>query len=200
MFLQALQKSLHRGIYCHVASTFPALFLLHALFSPRFNLQIIFLKTQLQFMKAVLKRHGINYAVLEPEEKKELLRQGSLLDHKINDIFLINTYSTYRKWLAIDRNGGTLKKPGRLRTISRNVRELVVRLANENPDWGLSRIVGEPERREARRSRAKRVRRTRSRRRSAIEEAEGKNINPHRQAHFQRSWHRAAAVQRQAHH
>jgi hypothetical protein len=80
-----------------------------------------------------------------------------LLDHKINDIFLINTYSTYRKWLAIDRNGVTLKKPGRLRTISRNVRELVVRLANENPDWGLSRIVGEPERREARRTRAKRV-------------------------------------------
>ncbi len=87
-------------------------------------------------MKDNLRRHGISYAVLEPSEKQELMRLGETLDHKVKDIFLINTWQTYQRWLNIERNGGKLKKPGRLRTISQTTRDLIVRMARENIEWG----------------------------------------------------------------
>jgi putative transposase len=94
-------------------------------------------------MKGCLARHGIAYPVLEPGEKRELLRLGALLGHKVKDLFVVNTWATYRHWLRIERSGNTHKRPGRHRSISEAVCRLVVRLAKENADWGLLRIVGE---------------------------------------------------------
>ena len=119
------------------------LYLLHACFSTRFNAEKQFLMAQNRCMKACLARHGFDYPVLEPEEKKELLRLGALLDHKVKDLFVVNTWSTYRRWRRIERKGGEVKKPGLRRIIPEAICQLVVRMARENTDWGLRRIAGE---------------------------------------------------------
>ncbi|MHC4884150.1 MAG: helix-turn-helix domain-containing protein [Planctomycetota bacterium] len=124
-------------------SFFAALCLAHTWFHPRFNLQTLFLKAQITALKACLQRHGIKYAVLEPEEKEELLRLGELLGHDVKDIFLVNSISTYRKWRSTKENGGKLKRPGRLRTITQETVDHILRFARQNTDWGYSRIVGE---------------------------------------------------------
>ena len=123
--------------FCHY------LYLVYAFFSARFNREKHFLIEQNRCMKNCLARHGIAYPVLEPEEKRELLRLGAKLGHKVKDLFVINTWSTYRRWLQIERKGDTLKKPGCKRSIPRETCDLVIRMARENLEWGYRRIAGE---------------------------------------------------------
>jgi hypothetical protein len=70
--------------------------LIHAHFSTRLNAEKQFLMEQNRCMKDCLARHGIAYPVLEPGEKKELLRLGALLGHKVKDLFIVNTWSISR--------------------------------------------------------------------------------------------------------
>jgi hypothetical protein len=69
------------------------LYLVCAYFSTRFNAEKQFVLAQNRFMKACLVRHGIAYLVLEPEDKRELLRLGALTLFVVSQFHL--THSTY---------------------------------------------------------------------------------------------------------
>lgn len=80
----------------------------------------------------------------EPECRR-LVRFGLAVGPAIRDLVSVVTYGTFRGW----RRGAYGKKaprprrpPGRPATEA-NIRERVVRLAQENPNWGYSRILGE---------------------------------------------------------
>ncbi len=78
------------------------------------------------------------------QEKLKLMRYGSRIGGSIKHLIGIVNYSTYRRWVIRFENG-TLnrKKIGRPRTTPQQVRELVLRMAKENLDWGYGRIMGE---------------------------------------------------------
>jgi len=71
-----------------------------------------------------------------------LLAIGQELDHNVADVISIVTPRTYCRWVTELRKGRRTKHVGRPK-ITRNLRELVIRLAKENAGWGYRRIVGE---------------------------------------------------------
>ncbi len=71
-----------------------------------------------------------------------LLAIGQEFDHDVADVIGIVTPKTYDRCVMELREGRKPKRVGRPR-ISRNVRELVIRLARQNASWGYRRISGE---------------------------------------------------------
>jgi putative transposase len=71
-----------------------------------------------------------------------LLAIGQELDHDVADVIGIVTPKTYARWVMELREGRRPKRVGRSR-IPRNMREIVIRLAKDNCNWGYRRIVGE---------------------------------------------------------
>ena len=93
----------------------------------------------------ILRRRAKDKVIPTPEERAELVRFGRELGSAIKQIISIVHPITFAKWLrwAANRDPSTIgRKVGR-KCKSESVKALVVRMANENPQWGYERISGE---------------------------------------------------------
>ena len=116
-----------------------ALHLLVEAGAARRDAQIRFLMAQVEILRRKL---GGNRVIPSPDDRARLLAIGQELDHNVADVIGIVTPQTYSRWVAELRQGRRPKRVGSPK-IARNLRELVVRLAEENAGWGYRRIVGE---------------------------------------------------------
>jgi len=115
------------------------LWMLLQFFAPRHNAQIRFLKAQVAILR---KRLPTDHIVPSPAEKAELLRLGAEFGHDVRPVLEIVKLATYRRWVNQTRQGRQPKKSGRP-PLSREIRDLVIRVGSENLLWGYRRIVGE---------------------------------------------------------
>ena len=78
------------------------------------------------------------------QEKQKLIRYGLRIGGSIKNIISIVNYSTFCRWVIANKEG-TLqtKKLGRPRRTPQEVIDIILRIARENYDWGLGRILGE---------------------------------------------------------
>jgi putative transposase len=102
--------------------------------------QIQYLKAENQVLRSKLGR-CVN---LKACEKRRLVKFGLPLGGSIKDFMSIASYTTFRKWVneGIHAKARKKLKPGRPRKTTKEIRELIVRLAKEN-NWGYTRILGE---------------------------------------------------------
>jgi len=114
--------------------------LLNEAWSARRSAQIRFLKLQIELLRQ--KAPG-NRGILSPEDRERLLGLGSQLGHRVDDLISIVCVKTYRRWIREQNAGRQPRRVGRRRVISPSLRALIIRLANENTNWGVRRIVGE---------------------------------------------------------
>ena len=115
------------------------LVMLQEMWSTRRDAHIRFLKLQVELLK---ERLPGNRVVLDPDERRRLMKIGAELDHKVDDTIEIVSIKTYRRWQREERGGkepGKVGRPG----MTKSLRELIIRLAKENAGWGVRRIVGE---------------------------------------------------------
>jgi putative transposase len=115
------------------------LVLLHEAWSARRDAHIRFLKLQVEMLK---ERLPGNRVILDPVERRRLMKIGAEVDHKVEDTLGIVSIKTYRRWQREERSGREPGKVGRPR-LTKSLRELIIRLAKENAGWGVRRIVGE---------------------------------------------------------
>jgi len=115
------------------------LVLLHEAWSARRDAHIRFLKLQVEMLK---ERLPGNRVILDPVERRRLMKIGAEVDHDVEDTLGIVSIKTYRRWQREERAGRQPGKVGRPR-LTRSLRELIIRLAKENAGWGVRRIVGE---------------------------------------------------------
>jgi len=115
------------------------LVLLHELWSTRRDAHIRLLKLQVELLK---ERLPGNRVVLDPDERRRLMKIGAEVEHRVEDTLKIVSIKTYRRWQREERVGREPGKVGRPR-LTKSVRELILRLARENVGWGVRRIVGE---------------------------------------------------------
>ena len=115
------------------------LVMLQEMWSTRRDAHIRFLKLQVELLK---ERLPGNRVVLDPDERRRLMKVGVELDHQVEHTLDIVSIKTYRRWQREDRIGREPGKVGRPR-LTKSVRELILRLARENSGWGVRRIVGE---------------------------------------------------------
>jgi putative transposase len=97
------------------------------------------MRYQVELLK---KRLPGNRVILDPDERKLLMRIGATFDHRVEDTLEIVTVKTYRRWLQEERTGREPERVGRPR-LTKSLRELIIRLARENAGWGVRRIIGE---------------------------------------------------------
>jgi len=116
------------------------LVLLREAWSARRSAQIQFLKLQVELLRQ--KAPG-NRVILSPEDRQRLLGLGSPLGHRVDDLVGIVSVKTYKRWLRDVKAGSASRPVGRRRVIPPSLRALIIRLANENANWGVRRIVGE---------------------------------------------------------
>ena len=109
-------------------------------FSARRDARLRFLHEQVALLKA---RVPGNRVILTPDERKNLLRLGSQLNHDVHDVLSIVSVKTYKRWLREKASGRKAKKVGRPRVMTASLRALIKRLAKENVGWGVRRIIGE---------------------------------------------------------
>lgn len=105
----------------------------------RRDARIRFLKAQVEILRRKL---GGNRVIRSPDDRARLLAIGQELNHDVADVIGIVTPQTYSRWVEELRTGRKPKRVGRPK-IARNLRELVVRLAKDNCNWGYRRIIGE---------------------------------------------------------
>ncbi len=115
------------------------LVLLHEMWSVRRDGHIRLMKLQIELLK---KRIPGNRVILDPDERRQLMKIGAEVDHRIEDTIGIVSIKTYRRWQREESAGREPGKVGRPR-IMKSLRELIVRLAKENAGWGVRRIIGE---------------------------------------------------------
>ncbi len=78
------------------------------------------------------------------QEKLKLLRYGLRVGGRIKKVISIVGYSTFRRWVnALEEGKLHVKRIGRPRTTTKEIIELIIRMARENLDWGYGRIMGE---------------------------------------------------------
>ncbi len=116
-----------------------ALHLLVEAGAARRQAHIRFLKAEVEILRRKL---GGNRVIPSPDDRARLLDIGRELDHNVADIIGIVAPKTYSRWVMELREGRNPKRVGRPRIV-RNMRELVIRLAKDNGNWGYRRIVGE---------------------------------------------------------
>jgi putative transposase len=115
------------------------LVLLQEAWSTRRDAHIRFLKLQVEMLKARLPG---NRVILDPVERRRLMKIGAEVEHRVEDTLEIVSIKTYRRWQREERDGREPEKVGPPR-LTKSVRELIIRLAKENVGWGVRRIVGE---------------------------------------------------------
>ncbi len=82
--------------------------------------------------------------ILSSQERRRLVRHGENLDARINDLILIVSYSTFRKWVRsledAPNNQPKQKdaKPGRPR-VEESISEAIIRIRNEI-GWGYTKV------------------------------------------------------------
>ena len=108
-------------------------------YEARRDAKIRFLKAEVQILRRKLKGNRI---ILNPKDRSHLLRLGEELEHRIKDIVGIVSYKTYQRWVRELRKG---RKPGRVGRprVSKETRDLIIRIAKDNAQWGYRRVVGE---------------------------------------------------------
>jgi putative transposase len=116
-----------------------ALHLLVEAGSARRDARIRFLKAEVEILRRKL---GGSRVIPSPADRARLLAIGQELDHDVADVIGIVTPRTYCRWVRELREGRKPKPVGRPK-ITRNMRDLVIRIARENANWGYRRIVGE---------------------------------------------------------
>jgi len=114
--------------------------LLAEAWSARRDAQLQFLKLQIQLLRQKL---SDNRVILSPEDRLRLLKAGSALGHAVDDVLEIVSVKTCRRWIRQQRAGTMPGRVGRPKRMTRWLRKLILRLARENPGWGVRRIVGE---------------------------------------------------------
>jgi putative transposase len=97
------------------------------------------LKLQVEMLK---ERLPGNRVILDPIERRRLMKIGAEIDHRVEDTLGIVSIKTYRRWQREERSGREPGKVGRPR-LTKSLRELILRLARENTGWGVRRIIGE---------------------------------------------------------
>ena len=119
--------------------SYPLLALLAHWFTPMYNARLQFLEAQIHMLRL---RIDTNRIVPSAEEKDELLRLGSQLDHNVGDLMHVVRPKTYRKWLNRPRGLRRVRRAGRPR-MPMPLRRLIERIGEGNPNWGYRRAVGE---------------------------------------------------------
>jgi len=115
------------------------LVMLQEAWAARRDAQIRFLKLQIEMVKSRLLG---NRVILDPVERRWLMKVGVELGHAVEHTLDIVSIKTYRRWVREERGGRQPGKVGRPR-LTKSLRELIVRLARENAGWGARRILGE---------------------------------------------------------
>ncbi len=114
--------------------------LLAEAWSARRDARVRFLMAQIEMLRD---RVPGNRVIVTPEERARLLGLGGAVGHETDDLIGIVSVKTYKRWLREQRSGKAPGRVGRPRKITASVRELILRLAQENTGWGVRRIVGE---------------------------------------------------------
>jgi putative transposase len=107
--------------------------------SARRDAHIRFLKLQVEMLQ---ERLPGNRVILDPVERRRLMKVGAEVGHAVQDTLGIVSIKTYRQWLREEKGGRQPGKVGRPR-LTKSLCELIVRLARENAGWGVRRILGE---------------------------------------------------------
>jgi putative transposase len=106
---------------------------------------IDYLRTENQVLREKL---GKGRILLDDDQRRRLAVKGKILGRKlltqVGTLFTPDTILRWHRWLVArkwDYSDRRHKKPGRP-AFSQEVRDLVVRFAQENPTWGYDRIQG----------------------------------------------------------
>jgi putative transposase len=113
--------------------------LLERRFRPQYDARLQFLEAQIQALRSRIPASRI---VPSPDEKVELLRLGSLLDHDVGDVLHIVQLETYKSWIRRQKGSTRFRRAGRPR-IPDPLQRLILRIGRENIRWGYRRIMGE---------------------------------------------------------
>ena len=118
----------------------PLIHLLAHLAAPELGRTIQFLKAENELLRSRLPK----CIRTTPAERRRLLRLGAPLGRAVRELISIVTYRTFLRWKIAE--GGPRKNKvqptGRPRK-PQEVRDIILRLARENPSWGYTRILGE---------------------------------------------------------
>ena len=116
------------------------LVMLQEAWSARRDSHIRLLKLQVEMLRSRLPGNRI---IPSPLERRRLLKIGAEVGHAVEQTLAIVTVKTYRRWLREEQAGYEVGKVGRPRKMTDFLRNLILRMARENPGWGTRRILGE---------------------------------------------------------